>query len=869
MSKVINAAKNGYKKKLDTLLADGHSVDTRDEKQATALFWGACRGHSGICGSLISAGADINARVTWGATPLHAAADTGHTECIKILLKFHADINAQNNRGDTPLHLACYRGFTDIVSLLLKSGADVSLKNNQGKTPYVEADGQKHLAVLKILQPQMTLQRPTDYRNPVHSLKNIQYSTEYIYNSFNNSIFPDKNMRIISFPRNSEAQENEDTVGCHSDIDSLSSDMDILNLDKISADTGDMQPSYKSVSSFSEDTSLKQQSQWWVTESVDCKRSDQSQMDVSHLRLEMQRMRKSLKEQDALIKKLRDENEKLKEIAEQRKIERIKADENCLQLASQIARLKQKPFQYSASEDSNSPSDFSSCSDLSASPDQIISPTSLFCPKYPPSISGSGSSSLTNDIVKNGNCTSSTFQDYSHKSVQELFQQETDWKSLDLTQITKKVSELWLEIPNHYVKLDENDQGEWILGQNFKLRDNTPLNRRTGEQGDGTCSLVFRIKYKNHNLVLKMMTNLIDFHYLGHGQGQSLSNFLDYRFGAELIPSKLPPHRNLVKIIHHYESRTFRFQQFQHLLIPSEMDGLGMANQTLFFVMPEYSQTLKNFMINTAFTTATLETFVLQVLYQLLSAVYFLAKSHIVHRDIKPDNIFLDCWLRPVLADFGFAKCLRSSNGSIPVNHTDQIYAANDLAWSPEMNRWKLSVDPLINVSEEDVYRGTDSYSIGRMFYGILTTTGQKFPQVTAFHPHYSNNDLPNLPSYLSPGLRYVLQRLVLDKPIDRLTIRQAMLWTGMLLFPPEEMTQKLMVKCYIQAKMLTYLVLKPTIFQSHDDQVQLSVAESIQRNAQTLEVDFLCNVTVDEFWDIYQSITLLNSSQTNVDNLR
>lgn len=165
MSKVITAAKNGYKKKLDILLAEGHSVDSRDEKQATALFWGACRGHPSICVSLILAGADINARVNWGATPLHAAADTGHAECIKVLLKFQADINAQNNRGDTPLHLACYRGFTDVVSLLLNSGADVSLVNDQGKTPYVEADSQKHITVLKILQPQMNHLRERQKNN--------------------------------------------------------------------------------------------------------------------------------------------------------------------------------------------------------------------------------------------------------------------------------------------------------------------------------------------------------------------------------------------------------------------------------------------------------------------------------------------------------------------------------------------------------------------------------------------------------------------------------------------------------------------------------------------------------------------------------
>lgn len=86
MAELIVASKNGYYNKVVELLRSGFSVKTRDRDNATALYWGACRGHAQICAELVRAGSDIDARVKWGSTALHAGADRGHVECVKLLI---------------------------------------------------------------------------------------------------------------------------------------------------------------------------------------------------------------------------------------------------------------------------------------------------------------------------------------------------------------------------------------------------------------------------------------------------------------------------------------------------------------------------------------------------------------------------------------------------------------------------------------------------------------------------------------------------------------------------------------------------------------------------------------------------------------
>lgn len=324
----------------------------------------------------------------------------------------------------------------------------------------------------------------------IRSLPLVQYSTDCIQNSLNISTFSGNNMRNISFVRTSEPQENEDRVGSLGETNCLSTDLNILNLDKQTDSV------HSTSSSTTENTSQYLSS--WLTESVDCKKPEQRQVDGKIFQSEMQRMRRSLNAQNCLIQKLREENEKLKEMSELREAERIRADNSCRQIALQIARLKQQPtFLWSVSDDSVS--NFSSSSDLSASPDQIASPNCLFSsPKYP-SASGPATSSLNVD------CVSTSHRNFSHQSVLELYQQVPDWKLLDFDLLTKKVSDVWLHVSKDSMKLDQNDQGEWLLGHNYELRDNSPLNRSIENQGNGTCSLVFRIRYKNQNLILKVM----------------------------------------------------------------------------------------------------------------------------------------------------------------------------------------------------------------------------------------------------------------------------------------------------------------------------------------------------------------------------
>jgi len=151
-----------------------------------------------------------------------------------------------------------------------------------------------------------------------------------------------------------------------------------------------------------------------------------------------------------------------------------------------------------------------------------------------------------------------------------------------------------------------------------------------------------------------------------------------------------------------------------------------------------------------------LETIV-QLVEQIAGALAVAHRQHIVHRDIKPDNILLDEDRNAYLADFGIAKVLdvRTESG------LSQQLAGSPLYISPEQIR------------SEVVSPQTDLYSLGVVLYELLT--GEKpFPEATTptslIYKHL-NEPLPSVRHIrvdIPPAVDGVIQTATAKTPSER-----------------------------------------------------------------------------------------------------
>lgn len=77
--------------------------------------------------SLIDQGAPVDLRDGSGNTPLMLAAYHGHAELVGELVARGADVDLANDRGQSPLAGVVFKGFTDVARVLLDAGADPDL----------------------------------------------------------------------------------------------------------------------------------------------------------------------------------------------------------------------------------------------------------------------------------------------------------------------------------------------------------------------------------------------------------------------------------------------------------------------------------------------------------------------------------------------------------------------------------------------------------------------------------------------------------------------------------------------------------------------------------------------------------------------
>ena len=148
---LIDAAKNGDRDALRSLLHKKVDVNAAEADGSTALLWASYRDDLESADLLIRAGANVNAANDLGATPLWAASQNGSAAVVRRLLEAGANPNAALLAGETPLMVAARSGYVGVVEELLAKDANVSARGARGQTALMWAVGQKHPDVVKVL----------------------------------------------------------------------------------------------------------------------------------------------------------------------------------------------------------------------------------------------------------------------------------------------------------------------------------------------------------------------------------------------------------------------------------------------------------------------------------------------------------------------------------------------------------------------------------------------------------------------------------------------------------------------------------------------------------------------------------------------
>ena len=191
------------------------------------------------------------------------------------------------------------------------------------------------------------------------------------------------------------------------------------------------------------------------------------------------------------------------------------------------------------------------------------------------------------------------------------------------------------------------------------------------------------------------------------------------------------------------------------------------------YIVMEYVEgvTLKDYLENNKLSLNA----VLEIGVRLADAVQHAHSKHIIHCDLKPQNILIDKNLNPKIADFGIAKM---------VSNQTMVYTSTVMGsvhyLSPEQ------------ATGRQVTASSDVYSLGVVLFEMLTGKvpfdGETAVAVAMMH---AEKQVPPLSDYLADvpeGLQAILDKALAKNPADRYinagALRRELLDLKMKLFP-------------------------------------------------------------------------------------
>jgi len=121
---LVTGARGQLDRLVESAIAQGADVDTRDGNGRTALSWAAQHGNVDMMRLLLANGADIALADKGGRTPLMWAAIVNRKEAAAFLLRQGADPTATDDEGRTAAELAEEGGNDPTLVGMLRQAAE-------------------------------------------------------------------------------------------------------------------------------------------------------------------------------------------------------------------------------------------------------------------------------------------------------------------------------------------------------------------------------------------------------------------------------------------------------------------------------------------------------------------------------------------------------------------------------------------------------------------------------------------------------------------------------------------------------------------------------------------------------------------------